>query len=111
MAAHENRLTQLLLEELASIPDITLHGTANSNSPGNRVPTFSFTHKTQKPSAIAETLSREGIFCHWGHNYAFEPARVLGLDLTEGVVRVGFAHYNTQSEVQHMLACLRRVLA
>ena len=111
MEAHENGLTQLLLEELTSIPDITLHGPANSNSPGNRVPTFSFTHKTQKPSAIAEALSREGIFCHWGHNYAFELAKVLGLDLTEGVVRVGLAHYNTESEVQHMLAFLRRVLA
>jgi selenocysteine lyase/cysteine desulfurase len=75
------------------------------------VPTFSFTHQHRKSSAIAEALSREGIFCQWGHNYAFEPAKALGLDLNDGVVRVGFAHYNTENEVQDLLACLRKVLA
>ncbi len=109
--AHEDRLSRRLLEELTAIPKITLYGPASTNWPGGRVPTFSFTHKTRKPSVIAKTLSQEGIFCHWGHNYAFEVTKALGLDLTEGVLRVGLAHYNTECEVQDMLACLRRVLA
>lgn len=109
--AHEARLSRTMLEGLAAIPEVTLHGPASTNVSGGRVPTFSFTHKTKKPSVIAKALSLEGIFCQWGHNYAFEVAKFLGLDLDEGAVRLGFAHYNTEHEVQDMLKCLRTVLA
>ena len=44
-----------------------------------------------------------GMFVWHGHNYAYEPARALNLPIDEGVVRVGLAHYNTESEVERTL--------
>ena len=62
-------------------------------------------------SAIARELSAEGVYCHWGDNYAFEVARALALDPYEGVLRLGLGHYNTLGEVDEALASIERVLA
>lgn len=64
---------------------------------------MSIRHASVAPQPIAEVLGAAGIHVWHGHNYAYEPARALGLPLDEGVVRIGIAHYNTQAEIERTL--------
>ena len=108
MGAHEDALSERLLAGLLAMPGLSLQG---SRTLENRVATFSFIHDRHPASAIARQLSAEGIYCHWGDNYAFEVARALALDPHEGVLRLGLGHYNTPEEVDEALASIERVLA
>ena len=108
MGAHEDALSERLLAGLLAMPGLSLQGARTLE---NRVATFSFTHERHPASAIARELSAEGIYCHWGDNYAFEVARALALDPHEGVLRLGLGHYNTPGEVDEALASIGRVLA
>lgn len=101
--AHEEPLTNRLIAGLQDIPGISIYGIVNPNRIGERVPTVSFRHDTLSPDTIATALARAGIHVWHGHNYAYEPARALGLPLEEGVVRVGLAHYNTDTEIDRTL--------
>ncbi len=106
---YEGQLTQQFIDGLSALGETTIHGITNSNRLSERVPTISFTHSRLQPAAIAEALGEQGI-CVWsGHNYAYEPVRHLGLDVHSGVVRVGFAHYNTRDEVDRTLKVLNGI--
>ena len=107
---YERRLTTRLIDGIAGMPGVTVHGITNPNQIAERVPTVSFTHRDLLPGRIAKSLADEDI-CVWsGHNYAYEVVRQLGLDEEQGVVRIGLAHYNTEAEVDGTLAALARVL-
>ena len=101
--AYEEPLTNRLIAGLQDIPGLSIYGIVNPNRIGERVPTVSFRHKNLSPDTIATALGRAGIHVWHGHNYAYEPARALGLPLDEGVLRVGLAHYNTKAEVDRTL--------
>lgn len=101
--AYEEPLTNRFLAGLQDIPGLSIYGIVNPNRIGERVPTLSFRHDRLPPDAIATALGRAGIHVWHGHNYAYEPARALGLPLNEGVVRIGLAHYNTAAEVDRTL--------
>ena len=108
MGAHEDALSERLLAGLLTMPGLALQG---ARALEDRVATFSFTHDRHPASAIARELSAEGVYCHWGDNYAFEVARALALDPQEGVLRLGLGHYNTLGEVDEALASIEHVLA
>jgi selenocysteine lyase/cysteine desulfurase len=63
----------------------------------------SLRHSSIDPSTLANALAQQGIFVWHGHNYAYEPTRFLGLPIDEGVLRIGLAHYNTESEVNRII--------
>jgi cysteine desulfurase family protein (TIGR01976 family) len=107
--AYEDELARPLLQGLAEMPEIKVYGMASDYVSGQRVPTVSFTHQRLTTKEIARSLANSGVFCHWGHNYAFEVARFLGLDETLAVLRVGLAHYNTIGEVEYLLDRLRKM--
>lgn len=109
-SAYERNLTAQLIEGLQSIPGVTIAGITNANDFGSRVPTVSFTHAKRKPSQIAQALAKRNIFVWSGHNYALEIARTLNLDESEGVVRIGMAHYNTAAEIATTLETLAEIL-
>lgn len=110
-SAYERNLTAQLIEGLQSIQGVTIAGIADPAKFESRVPTVSFTHTKRKPSKIAEALARRNIFVWSGHNYALEIARTLNLDESEGVVRIGMAHYNTSAEIAITIDALREILA
>ncbi|MEP1933416.1 MAG: aminotransferase class V-fold PLP-dependent enzyme, partial [Roseibium sp.] len=97
---YEEPITNTLIGGLAEIPGVTIYGITNPNRVKERVPTVSIRHNTMSPSDLAAALAKRGIYVWHGHNYAYEPARALGLPLNEGVVRIGLAHYNTALEVE-----------
>ena len=73
----------------------------------DRVPTVSLTCAGRSCDSIAAGLARRGINGWSGHNYAYAGAEQLGLDLADGVLRLGIAHYNSKSEIEAVLEALR----
>lgn len=106
--AYERRLTARLIDGLRELPGTTIHGITNPNRAAERVPTVSFTHRDAPPSRIARALAENGIWVWSGHNYAYEVVRHLGIDEQEGVVRIGLAHYTTESEIDAALSAVAR---
>jgi len=108
MGAHEDRLSEALLDGLTAMPGLSLQGARTLD---HRVATFSFTHDRHPASAIAKQLSHAGVYCHWGDNYAYEVARALQLDPHEGVLRLGIGHYNTMEEIEEALGVIQSALS
>lgn len=110
VVAWESRLTARLLGGLAALPGVTVAGITDDAQLDARVPTISFTHRSIASAAIAQQLARKSIFVWSGHNFALELARSLRLDEIDGVVRIGFAHYNTIEEVDRALTLLAQIV-
>ena len=110
-AAYEAELVWPLIEGLQALPGVAVQGIGNPNRRHERVPTVSIRHDSRGPRALAEALAARGIAVWSGHNFALEVVRHLGIDETEGVLRIGLAHYNTAEEVQRLLAAMRDLLA
>lgn len=108
--AYEMPLAQHLIDELSRLPGVHIHGITSASRLGERVPTVSLSHSSQRNAVLAKALAAEGINVWSGHNYAYEFARYLGLDEEDGVLRIGLAHYNTAAEVERLLGSLRKLL-
>ncbi len=103
---YEEPLTNKLIDGLLNISGITIYGITNPNRVHERVPTVSIRHNSIEPSTLAKNLASQGIFVWHGHNYAYEPTRFLGIPESEGVMRIGLAHYNTESEVNQVIEAI-----
>ncbi len=101
--AYEEALMRRLIDGLASLPGITIRGPSDLQALEARVPTVSLTSDRVASRVLAEGLAARGIHAWSGHNYAFEIARQLGLDMEDGVLRLGIAHYNTLDEIERSL--------
>lgn len=110
IAEHELPLASRIVDALLDFKGVRLIGPPDTSDAAKRVPTISFVSDRQRSTAIAAALGDVGINVWSGHNYAFESARQLGLDLNDGVVRLGLAHYNTASETERTLQALDRIL-
>jgi cysteine desulfurase family protein (TIGR01976 family) len=69
-----------------------------------RVPTFCFNIPGRSPEEVATFLAEREIAVWHGNYYAVETMRYLGLE--DGAVRAGIVHYNTEDEVDRLLAGL-----
>ena len=105
---HEEMLARQFLEGMAKIASIRLFGIADTARLGERVATFGLRHQQIAPLELAEHLAREGIFAWNGNFYALPLTEALGLE-PEGLVRIGFLHYNTAGEVDRCLATLHEL--
>jgi cysteine desulfurase family protein (TIGR01976 family) len=99
VVAHERTLGSRFLDGLPE--SCRLHGRPTMDG---RVPTFAFTVDGQRPAAVAKHLGRRGLAVWHGDYYAVEIMERLGLP--EGAVRAGILHYNTDEEVDRLLAAL-----
>ncbi|MBV8245903.1 MAG: aminotransferase class V-fold PLP-dependent enzyme, partial [Candidatus Eremiobacteraeota bacterium] len=103
----ESGLTQRLVNGLAAIDGVTIHGIRDHLD--RRVATVSFTHATLPPPEIARALAERNIFVWSGNNYALEVVRALQLDEDDGVVRIGLVHYNTPAEADAIVEAVAEV--
>ena len=88
---------------LAGLPEsVTLYGLPTMEG---RVPTFSFNDEGLSPLEAATRLGERGFAVWRGNYYAVEVMERLGLP--DGGVRAGIVHYNTEQEVDALLAELR----
>ena len=108
--AHEMPLAQRLIDGLRGIPGLQVQGITNSNRLHERVPTVSCTHPASTCADLARGLGELGVNVWSGHNYAREGVRQLGLDETDGVLRIGLAHYNTEAEVDRVVGAVKGLL-
>jgi cysteine desulfurase family protein (TIGR01976 family) len=104
--AYERQLAERFLAGIQEISGLQLFGL---NSVRNRVPTFAIRLERLTPEEIADRLARCGIFVWHGHFYAVDLINRLGLADRGGVVRLGFAHYNTLEEVDQTLGLLAEI--
>ena len=100
---YEVALGTRLLDGLATVPGLRLHGPATMEG---RVPTFSFTIAGHDSHAVGDHLAARDIHCWTGSFYAVEA--VARLDVGP-LIRVGLCHYNTAEEVDRLVAALREL--
>lgn len=100
LAAYEAGLLGHLLDGLAALAHVTVHG-----RPTQRTPTVLLTVHGLEPRAVSERLAEDGVVAPASSFYALEASRALGLG-DAGGVRVGLAAYTTRDEVDRLLAGL-----
>ncbi len=101
--AHENALGARFL---AGLPDeVDLYGLRTMEG---RVPTFCFNVPGRSPEEAATLLAERDLAVWHGNYYALEVMRHLGLP--DGAVRAGIVHYNTEAEVDRLLAGLAELV-
>ncbi|WP_176461906.1 cysteine desulfurase-like protein [Anaeromicrobium sediminis] len=105
---YEEELAEYLRCELEKINGVTLYG-APANHP--KTSTVSFTHDKINSMEICEELAEEGIYGWNGDFYAIKLVNdVLGLTDRRGLVRIGFAPYNTMDDVKRTVKVLKDIL-
>ncbi|KAL8721916.1 MAG: hypothetical protein Q9225_001512 [Loekoesia sp. 1 TL-2023] len=95
IAAHEQRLQEILLNYLNKREDVTVYGQTSADSK-LRAPVISFSVKGKSSKGIVEKVDSCSDFgIRWGHFYSKRMVEdLLGLK-TDGVIRVSMVHYNT----------------
>jgi cysteine desulfurase family protein (TIGR01976 family) len=101
IARYERILADRFLLGLAEMPQVTIHGMETSEG---RVPTFALDIEGMHPSAAVAELAAAGVFAWSGDYYAVEVMRRLAKP--DGLLRIGFVHYNTEDEVHRVLEAL-----
>ena len=104
MTACELPVQARLIEYLGSRPEVRIVGPAHARE--SRVGTVSFVHRSKSSREITDVVDRSGIAIRSGHMYAYRLCEALGLDPTDGVVRVSLVHYNTVEEIDRLIAVL-----
>ncbi|HET9622895.1 MAG TPA: cysteine desulfurase-like protein [Kofleriaceae bacterium] len=105
IAAHEERLAEVLLGALRGRRGVRIHGEPTADR-ARRVPTISFSVDGVAPEAIVRAVDAHGIGIRHGHFYSQALVRGLGLEARGGVVRVSMVHYNTVAEIERLVAAL-----
>lgn len=98
--AHERVLVARLLEGLAALDGVTVHGRA-----ARRTPTVLVNLAGLEPTEVSRRLAERGVAAPAGSFYALEASRHAGLG-DAGGVRIGLAAYTTADEVDRLLAAL-----
>jgi len=108
---HEQELTRYCMEQLQTIPGITIYGPQRSVVTGqwsmNKDAVVSFNVGDIHHLDLGTLLDRLGIAVRTGHHCAQPLMDRLGIS---GTVRASFALYNTMEEVDALVAGIRRVV-
>ena len=110
IAEYEQALSKMLLDEVAGIPGVTVHGVTDCEHLHERVPTVCFSVSGHRASAVAEELAAGDVGVRSGHMYSPRLMARLGL-LPAGAVRASLVHYNTAAEIAQFGAALREMIA
>ena len=101
MEAAENALLRRANELVASVPGMTVVGTA-----AHKVPVMSFKIEGLHPSDIGTLLDQQGIAVRSGHHCAMPLMEFYEIP---GTARASFAFYNTLEEVEQLFAALQKI--
>ena len=102
---HETALAERFLAGIGEMPRVRLHGISDPARLTERVSTFALEVEGIHPRVVAERLGEQGLYVWDGDYYAVGVMERLG-KAPDGLVRVGFVHYNTTDEVDRVLAAL-----
>ncbi len=107
LAHYEHELATRYAHGLAALPEVALQGPPLATRP--RAPTVSFS-TTRGVAPLAAALGARGLQVWHGHFYTRRAIESLGLAAQGGLLRVGFALYNTPDEVDRLLAALGELM-
>lgn len=105
---YEESLSLHFLQQAIDVPGLRIHGLTDVERLSERAPTFAVSLAGHKPRDVAEYLGQQGIFVWDGHYYAVAVMDKLGKLDSGGLVRIGFAHYNTVEEIQRLISALQK---
>jgi cysteine desulfurase family protein (TIGR01976 family) len=97
--SRETEMADQLLGELRELPNVRITGVQGAD-PSKRVGTFGLVIEGKRPALLSRALGAKGIYTWNGNFYAQGIVEHLGLDLEEGLLRIGLMHYNTEREIQ-----------
>ncbi len=103
---YETGLSREFLAQSETVPGLKIYGLTDPGQIGHRTPTFGVTLEGWNSADVAARLGEQGIFVWDGHFYAVGVVDRLGLADRGGLVRIGFAHYNTPGEVTRVVEAL-----
>lgn len=98
---HEHCLAEIATEKLGEIEGVKIWGNAREKSG-----TISFTMANAHPHDIGTILDLEGVAIRAGHHCCQPLMRFLGIPAT---ARASFGIYNTEEEVDALVAAVRKV--
>jgi cysteine desulfurase/selenocysteine lyase len=104
IAQHDNALARLAFEKLSKLPGIRLLG---PRPPDERSGLVSFSFKDVHAHDIVTFADEDGIALRGGHHCNQPLMRKLGLT---GTTRASFYVYNSEQEIDTLVASLRRTL-
>lgn len=103
-AAHEHALFETLWQGLNDLP-CTRYGVQGTDG---RTATLSLNLDHHDPATVADRLAAQGVAVAAGHYYAYDlMMKHLSLEPRGGALRLSLLHYNTQDDVERVLAGLR----
>jgi len=106
---YEEPLAKKLRTKLAQIKGVKVYGPPEGHP---RTSTVSFTMDGVDSREIGEYLGDRGLYVWTGHFYAVQIIdHVLGLEKQGGVVRVGLAPYNIESEIDRVIEAVEEFAA
>ncbi|HTQ59554.1 MAG TPA: cysteine desulfurase-like protein [Candidatus Solibacter sp.] len=108
---HEMALFSRLAEGLLAIHGLRFFGISDPNRFNERCSTVSIRLANRTPTEVATFLGERGIFTWDGNYYALNLTERLGVEASGGLLRIGLVHYNTNEEVDRLLAALRELAA
>lgn len=103
----KEQLSTYLINNLKSLPGITVYGTLNQR---NMTSVVSFTVKDMSPSEIGRRLDEEyNIFCRVGLHCAPAAHKTIGT-FPVGTVRFGLGAFNTKEEIDYSIKAIRTII-
>ena len=99
IGVHDRLLSDHFLTGIGAMDHVTLYGRP---TPVGRTSTFAIDVDGVSPATVADSLGANGCFVWSGDYYAYEVMLRLG-KAPQGLVRIGFVHYNTEEEVDRVL--------
>jgi selenocysteine lyase/cysteine desulfurase len=103
---HERNLVARLLDGLGTINGAQIFGISERERLDERAPTVSLAWPPHDPADLARSLAEHHVFTWHGDHYAPRLIERLGLSESGGTLRIGIAHYNTESEIDLVLELL-----
>lgn len=100
IAAHEARLRDHVLEELAKLNFVRVYGRA-----ANKAPIIAFSVEGAHPHDVSAILDRTGVAVRAGHHCAQPLMKRLGVSAT---ARASFGAYNSHEDVEALISGLKK---
>lgn len=100
---YEKELTNYFLEKVKSVEGFELFG---SSKVSNRCSVFSFNIKGVHSHDVSSILDNYGIAIRGGHHCAMPLMKILNTCATS---RISLYFYNTKSEIDYIIKCLKKV--
>jgi selenocysteine lyase/cysteine desulfurase len=91
------------------VSGLRVYGITDVERLGERAPTFAVSLDGYTAQELSATLGELGIFTYAGHYYAIAVMERLGVLDSGGLLRIGFANYNTAEEIDRLVETLLRL--